>query len=106
MSKKLQHLMLIEDGETLVNELFRTRRERAEYLIDSIKNGAYGDDESFAELLQEQDEEALQADYPEGQSARLPEPEDRMDGLKEWLCEHGVDMFFEELELPEGVIAS
>ena len=106
MTRTLHHLMVIDDGEVQDNALFTTSRARAEHLIESIKNGSLGDSEEFQDLIDEQDEEAMQADYPEGTSPSLPEPEDRVDGIRDWLSEKGVDIYLESLSVPEGVNAS
>lgn len=98
--RPLHHLLVIEDGERHENELFLTKRELGEHVLAAIKAGEYGDEDEVDDLLQEQDEEALAADYPEGENARLPDPEDRIDGIRDWLANHGVDMYTDELYAP------
>lgn len=98
--RPLQHLFVAEDGERHENELFFTQRDLAEHLIAAIKNDEYGDLDEVEALFQKQDEEALAADYPEGESPRLPDPEDRIDGIRDWLATHGVDVYTDELYAP------
>lgn len=92
----LHSLVLLYDGETQESMLFRSEADRAQYLYEALEKGEYGD-EGFAELVQEQDEEAMQADYPEGVSPSLPRPIDRIDGIKEWLECEGFDLYLETL---------
>lgn len=96
----LRHLFIIEDGETRANELFTTTGERATRLIELITSHELGDLEGFDDLLNEQNEEALAADYPEGIQPRIPSPADRIDGISEWLAEQGIDVYLDDLDIP------
>lgn len=94
----MKHLFIIEDGEVLANELFATNAERAQFLLVFIQGEGLGDRNEFAALLAGQDMEAITADYPEGVSPSLPGPEDRFDGIKDWLAEQGVDVYIDTLD--------
>lgn len=96
----MKHLFIIEDGEVKANQVFVTERRRAEHLISLIEDDAIGDRSEFAALLDSQDMEALCADYPEGVSPSLPNPEDRLDDIKDWLAEQGIDIYLDVLDLP------
>lgn len=100
-----KHLMIIEDGEALENSLHLTSRGRAERLIELIKSDEIGDGElstEAEEVMQEVDEDAAQADYPEGVStpSRLT-PEDYVDALRDFLSSRDIDVYLDELGVPE-----
>lgn len=95
----LKHMILIRDGESLENRLFRTERELAEFLIDALIDDEYVDKDEFVELLAKQDAAALLADPVNG---HVPEPEARVYGIADWLASVDVDLYVDELEIPEA----
>lgn len=104
----LKHLMIIEDGEPQENSLHLSDRARAEALIEWAKDFCYGDQkEELAEVMQEVDEEAAQADYPPGVSApSSPKPEDYVDAVRDFLSNNcDVDTYLDDLAAPEGASA-
>lgn len=98
------HLLVIDNGLCEENRLFLTENALAEYLMRSIEDGDYGDDmvTDYWRLIREQDEEAMQADYPEnpGRDPGLPEPSDRLDGLDDMLSSNNVSIYVSRHELP------
>ncbi len=97
----LKQFILISDGELLENTIHLTEHDRAEALIASINAGNIGDADEFKELIREQNEEAMAAEYPEGVSPSVPEPIDRVYGLKDWLASQGYDLYLEDVVLPD-----
>lgn len=99
---RLKHLLVIEDGKLIENSLHPSERARGEHLSALILGGVLGDDiaDQAPSIMQEADQEALQADYPSGYGASMPRPEDYVDPLRDWLATEGIDVFTEDLALP------
>jgi hypothetical protein len=101
-----KHLMIIEDGESVENSLHLTDTARAERLIELIKNNDIGGGElsdEAEEAMREADEEAAQADYPAGVSPTSLAPEDYVDVLQDLLSNNDLDVYLDELEIPDEV---
>lgn len=97
-----KHLLIIEDGELLENSFHLTETARAEALIEWAKDFSDGDHEGdLAEAMQEADEEAAQADYPEGVVPRALTARDYVDAVKEYLSNNrDVDVYLEDVFVP------
>jgi len=100
----MKHLMIISDGESRENSLHLTDRDRAVRLIALIENDDIGDGElskAAADTMRETDEEGWAADYPEGVQPKDAHPEDYVDALGELLAANDLDLFLDDVDLPE-----
>lgn len=109
MPTSYKHLLVISDGELLESSLHHTERERAERVIQLINDDEIGDGElsnDVDEVMEEAETDAYQADYPEGAAppSRL-NPEDYLDALREFLSSRGIDLYLDELSVPETATA-
>lgn len=94
------HLMLVNDGERVINQLFHSERDRAEHLIAALRSQEIDielDDVNAA--IQEADDDAAGADHPEGAQPRAARPEEYLDTLGDLLSAKGFDMYLDTLRI-------
>jgi hypothetical protein len=103
--KTFHHLLVIGDGEVLVNELFHSKRELAESFVTGLHDNTYDiglDVEDIEAAVIEADEEAAAADYPEGVTPPAPgDPLNYLDALSELLAAENIDLHIDTICAPE-----
>lgn len=104
--KSFHHLLVISDGEILVNELFNSKRELADSFVSCLREGAYDlgiDTEEVKQAILDADEEAAAADYPEGVTPPVHgDSEDYLDMLTDLLDNESVDLHINTISPPDA----
>jgi len=104
--KSFHHLLVISDGEVLVNELFNSRRELADSFVSCLREGTYDlgiDTEEVKQAILDADQEAAAADCPEGVNPPIHgDPEDYLDMLSDLLGAENIDLHTNTITAPEG----
>ena len=104
--KSLHHLLVISDGEVLVNELFNSKRELADSFIAGLREGSYDlgiDTEDVKQAILDADEEAAAADYPEGITPPVRgDSEEYLDMLSDLLGNENVDLHIHTISVRDA----
>lgn len=106
-AKKLityHHLLVVDDGEIRINELFLSEKELHKHFVDGLRDGSIDlgtEQEEIEATIIEAEQEAAAADYEEGTGAPAQgDPENSIDALRDMLQGHGVDVFIDRLHAP------
>lgn len=101
----LHHLLVIEDGAVQTNSLFLSERALAKALIEELLNDEYAvDSDDVQDVMDEADQDAAGAEYPEGCSEPPATPEGYLDCLRELLSNEGIDLHVDTIDLPESPV--
>ena len=98
------HLLIVEDGEIRLNELFHSARELQKYFVDGMRDGSLDlglDQAEIADVIREAEEEAAAADHTEGTNPPAHgDPENCIDALIDLLGTHDVAVYINQVLAP------